>query len=161
MSHGAPWLEAAAARYVAAMILELDLPGLAATEALGVRLAGLLRAGDTVLLEGPLGAGKTALARALLRALTNDPALEVPSPTYTLVQAYDTPIGLVQHFDLWRLEGDGIGLRELGWDEGDAALVEWPERLGPWRPADALTVRLGHAGDDARCAGLTGWEGRL
>ncbi len=141
------------------------LPDLAATEALGARLAGLMRRGDTILLQGPLGAGKSVLARALLRALTGDPALEVPSPTYTLVQGYDTPLGLVQHFDLWRLDGPAA-LRELGWDEGDAALVEWPERLGALRPGDALMVGLAHAGaqdgaDGARRVRLSGWEGRL
>lgn len=136
------------------------LETLAETEALGVRLAGLVRVGDTVLLEGPLGAGKSALARALLRALTGDPELEVPSPTYTLVQAYDTRLGLVQHFDLWRLDGPAA-LRELGWDEAEVALVEWPERLGELRPGDALTVRLGHAGGDRRTVELSGWEDRL
>lgn len=141
-------------------MLDLPLQHLAATEALGARLAGLLRRGDTVLLDGPLGAGKSALARALLRALTADPTLEVPSPTYTLVQPYDTPIGLVQHFDLWRLDG-AAALQELGWDEADAAIVEWPDRLGPFRPRDALTVTLAHAGGDARRAILTGWETRL
>ena len=136
------------------------LPDLAATEALGVRLAGLVRGGDAILLEGPLGAGKSALARALLRALAGDPALEVPSPTYTLVQSYDTPRGIVQHFDLWRLDGPAA-VPELGWDEADIALVEWPDRLGPLRPEHALTVTLVHAGEDARTAVLTGWEGRL
>lgn len=138
----------------------IDLPDLAATEALGQRLARLLRPGDTILLEGPLGAGKSALARALLRALADDPALEVPSPTYTLVQGYDTSIGLVQHFDLWRLDGEAA-LAELGWDEAEAALVEWPDRLGSLRPADALLVELLPAGGDHRRAVLTGWEGRL
>jgi tRNA threonylcarbamoyladenosine biosynthesis protein TsaE len=140
--------------------MQLTLADLAATEALARRLAGLLRPGDTILLEGPLGAGKSALARALLRALTNDPALEVPSPTYTLVQAYQTPIGLVQHFDLWRLDR-AADLAELGWDEGEAALVEWPDRLGALRPADALSVTLQPLEGDARRAVLEGWEGRL
>ena len=136
------------------------LPNLAATDTLGARLARLMRPGDIILLEGPLGAGKTALARALLRALADDPALEVPSPTYTLVQGYETPLGLVQHFDLWRLEEAGA-LRELGWDEADAALVEWPDRLGRLRPEGALTVTLEHAGNDARRVRLSGWEDRL
>jgi tRNA threonylcarbamoyladenosine biosynthesis protein TsaE len=106
-----------------------------------------------------LGAGKSALARAMLRALAGDPALEVPSPTYTLVQTYDTPLGTVAHFDLWRLDGEA-GVQELGWDESALALVEWPDRLGSLRPADALTVSLSPEGHGRRAV-LTGWEGRL
>jgi tRNA threonylcarbamoyladenosine biosynthesis protein TsaE len=140
-------------------MMTLMLPDPAATEVLGARIAGVLRDGDVVLLEGPLGAGKSALARALLRALTGDPALEVPSPTYTLVQTYDTPLGTVAHFDLWRLEGEA-GVRELGWDEQAVALVEWPDRLGSLRPHDALMVALSPDGDGRRAV-LTGWEGRL
>lgn len=140
-------------------MIELFLEGPQDTIALGQRLAPLLRAGDVLLLEGPLGAGKSELARALLRALANDPALEVPSPTFTLVQSYETPIGLVQHFDLWRLDGHAA-IRELGWDEAEIALVEWPDRLGPLRPGDALGVTLDYAGTGRR-AHLTGWEGRL
>jgi tRNA threonylcarbamoyladenosine biosynthesis protein TsaE len=139
----------------------LPLPDLAATEALGARIAALLRPGDAVLLEGPLGAGKTALARALLRTLLNDPALHVPSPTFTLVQGYDTRIGPVAHFDLWRLDGPGAVL-ELGWDEAieGVVLVEWPDRLGELRPKDALSVALAHAGEDAREAVIEGWADR-
>ena len=140
-------------------MLDVILPDLAATEALGARLAGLLRRGDVVLLEGPLGAGKTTLARALLRTLLGDPALEVPSPTYTLVQTYDAPLGPVAHFDLWRLQG-AADLAELGWDEAEVALVEWPDRLGALRPADALTVTLTPAGAGRRAV-LSGWGQRL
>jgi tRNA threonylcarbamoyladenosine biosynthesis protein TsaE len=140
-------------------MMTLTLPDPAATDALGARIAGVLRAGDIILLEGPLGAGKSALARAVLRALLDDPALEVPSPTYTLVQTYDTPLGTVAHFDLWRLEGEA-GVRELGWDEQAVALVEWPDRLGSLRPGNALTVALSPQ-DGGRVAVLTGWEGRL
>ena len=143
-----------------ATMLDLALPTLAATEALAARLAGLMRPNDTILLEGALGAGKSALTRALLRALTNDPALEVPSPTYTLMQAYPTPIGLVHHFDLWRLDGPAA-LHELGWDDAETAIVEWPDRLGSLRPAAALAIALTHTGGDARHARLTGWEDRL
>lgn len=140
----------------------LPLPDLAATEALGARLARLLRPGDAVLLDGPLGAGKTALARALLRTLAADPALDVPSPSYTLVQTYDTPVGPVHHFDLWRLDGPDAVI-ELGWDEArdGVVLVEWPDRLGPLRPYDALDVALRPGPNEARTAELAGWLGRL
>jgi tRNA threonylcarbamoyladenosine biosynthesis protein TsaE len=143
-------------------IIEQDLPDQAATEHLAAALARLLRPGDAILLEGPLGAGKSTLARALLRALTGDPALDVPSPTFTLVQAYDTPRGTVHHFDLWRLDGPG-GLAELGWDDAreEIVLVEWPDRLGPSCPEGALTVTLEIAGEEARRARLSGWPDRL
>jgi len=140
----------------------IELPGLAATERMAAAVAGLARAGDAILLEGELGAGKSAFARAFLRAATGNPALEVPSPTFTLVQGYDTPIGVVQHFDLWRLAGPD-GLAELGWDDArdGIVLVEWPDRLGSLRPADALTVALHATGEDSRRAVLSGWPDRL
>jgi tRNA threonylcarbamoyladenosine biosynthesis protein TsaE len=140
----------------------IELPSLAATEALAAAVAALARAGDAILLEGELGAGKTVFARALLRVASGDPALEVPSPTFTLVQSYETTIGVVHHFDLWRLEGPG-GLAELGWEEArdGVVLVEWPDRLGPLRPADALTVALHMTGTDSRRAILSGWPDRL
>ncbi len=140
-----------------------ELPGLAATDALAAAVATRLRRGDAVLLEGPLGAGKSAFARAMLRAASGDPALEVPSPTFTLVQSYETHRGTIHHFDLWRLDGPAA-LIELGWDEAreDIVVVEWPDRLGDLRPDDALTVRLapGNA-PDARTAVLSGWPDRL
>ncbi|HEY4254625.1 MAG TPA: tRNA (adenosine(37)-N6)-threonylcarbamoyltransferase complex ATPase subunit type 1 TsaE [Roseomonas sp.] len=140
-------------------MIERTLPDLAATEALAARLAGLLAPGDAVLLEGPLGAGKSAFARALLRAAAGDPGLEVPSPTFTLAQGYDLPRGMAHHFDLYRLGGADEVL-ELGWDEAreGIVIVEWPDRLGALRPRDALTVTLAPgAGDDARVARLSGW----
>jgi len=143
------------------------LPDLAATAALASRIAAALRPGDAVLLAGALGAGKTAFARALLRAATADPALEVPSPSYTLVQSYDTQYGMIHHFDLWRLDGpaalDGPGaLAELGWDDAtrDIVLVEWPDRLGPLSPPDALSIAITRLPDDSRQAVLSGWATR-
>ena len=141
--------------------MRLELVNLAATEALAARIAPRLRPGDAVLLDGPLGAGKSAFARALLRALAQDPGLEVPSPTFTLVQSYPLPGGgSAHHFDLYRLSGPAeIG--ELGWDEAreGIVIVEWPERLGALAPADALRIALDY-GDhpDARRAALTGWD---
>ena len=139
-----------------------DLPDLASTEALAAAIAAIARQGDAILLEGKLGAGKTAFARAFLRAASGDPGLEVPSPTFTLVQTYDTTLGPVHHFDLWRLEG-ADALDELGWEEArdGIVLVEWPDRLGELRPEDALTVTLRPEGETARKARLSGWPDRI
>ena len=129
----------------------LELPDLAATEVLATAVAALARAGDAILLEGELGAGKSAFARAFLRVASGDPRLEVPSPTFTLVQSYETRIGTVHHFDLWRLDGPH-GLAELGWEEARAegiVLLEWPERLGPLLPKH-LSVILEIDGDGRR-----------
>jgi tRNA threonylcarbamoyladenosine biosynthesis protein TsaE len=143
--------------------MTLDLPDLAATEALAARLAAQARPGDAVLLSGPLGAGKSAFARAFLRAWAGDPGLEVPSPSFTLVQAYERADGgMAWHFDLYRLSGPEE-VPELGWDEArlGIALVEWPERLGHLMPDHALALTLGHgASEDARVAHMNGWEDR-
>jgi tRNA threonylcarbamoyladenosine biosynthesis protein TsaE len=141
----------------------ITLPDEAATQALAARVAARVRPGDAVLLEGPLGAGKSTFARAFLRAASGDPALEVPSPTFTLVQGYDLPVGPAHHFDLWRLDGPS-GLAELGWEEAreGIVLVEWPDRLGDLRPADALTVALAPTdSEEARVATLHGWPTRI
>ncbi|MFI4999744.1 MAG: tRNA (adenosine(37)-N6)-threonylcarbamoyltransferase complex ATPase subunit type 1 TsaE [Reyranellales bacterium] len=114
----------------------LPLADETATEQLGVTLAARLKPGDVVGLKGDLGAGKTTLARAILRAASGDPGLIVPSPTFTLVEVYETPRGTFWHFDLYRLETPEQ-VFELGWEEALAegiVLVEWPERLGPLMP---------------------------
>ena len=142
--------------------MELHLADLAATGALAARLAAAARPGDCLLLEGPLGTGKSAFARAFLRALAGDAGLEVPSPTFTLVQAYDMPGPMTAwHFDLYRLDGPE-GLAELGWDEAreGLALVEWPDRLGRLAPEDALRLSLEPLEGEARRATLLGWERR-
>lgn len=133
----------------------LLLDGPDATEALALRLAPQLRAGDAVLLEGPIGAGKTHLARALIGALqraSGETPEEVPSPSFTLIQTYRAGPLEIRHVDLYRLSDPGE-LVELGLDEGAGvlSLIEWPERLGDLLPSDALTLRLDFAGTaDAR-----------
>ena len=137
----------------------------AATARLGAAVAALLQPGEAVCLTGPLGAGKSTLARALVRALTT-PDEEVPSPTFTLVQFYEGPRLQVAHFDLYRLsnpdEAYEIGLDEA-LDEG-AAVIEWPERLAGRLPPDRLDVEIALIADsDGRRATLTphgAWEGR-
>ncbi|HYJ34879.1 MAG TPA: tRNA (adenosine(37)-N6)-threonylcarbamoyltransferase complex ATPase subunit type 1 TsaE [Rhizomicrobium sp.] len=137
----------------------VPLPDLDATTRLGAGIAGALRPGDAVALWGDLGAGKTTLARAILRAL--GVAEDVPSPTFTLVQSYDTQ-PRIAHYDLYRLK-QAREMEELGFDDAlaeGAVLVEWPDRAPEVLPPDALHVRLGVA-DGARTARLTGparWE---
>jgi tRNA threonylcarbamoyl adenosine modification protein YjeE len=116
------------------------LPDLAAMQALAQRIAPLLLTGDMLALSGDLGSGKTAFARALLQALgvTED----IPSPTFTLVQSYETSSLLISHFDLYRLKS-GDELDELGWHDALAegvCVVEWPERAVGFMPADRLTL---------------------
>jgi tRNA threonylcarbamoyladenosine biosynthesis protein TsaE len=131
------------------------LSDLAATGALGARIAAHLKPGDAVALSGDLGAGKTTLARAILTALGVSET--VPSPTFTLVQAYDAPALSVSHFDLYRLKNEAE-LDELGLEdalEHGAALIEWPERAGARLPENRLDVEL-RIEADGRRALLTG-----
>lgn len=138
-----------------------------ATAALGAALAAHLSPGEAVLLRGSLGAGKSTLARGLIRALTR-PDEDVPSPTFTLVQFYeaDPPIA---HFDLYRLERPEEA-REIGLDEAldeGAALIEWPERLGAdldrWLGPDRLDIDIRTQGDGrvATVSGAGAWESKL
>ena len=120
-----------------------------ATAALARRLGAVLRAGDCVTLEGPIGAGKTHFARALIRSLMTTPE-DVPSPTFTLVQTYDTEAGEIWHADLYRLTGPAE-IEDLGLSEAfDSAicLIEWPDRLGPLMPRQALHLHLAPDPDD-------------
>lgn len=137
-------------------VLRLGLADESATQLLGADVALALRAGDVLLLKGDLGAGKTTLARALIRTMADDPALEVPSPTFTLVQAYDLRVP-IRHVDLYRLSSPDE-LEELGLDEAvteGAVLVEWPERAEARLPGSAVTIELSTDGD-ARIAEISG-----
>lgn len=123
---------------------EFDLTDEAATNLLAHRIAGFTGAGDLVTLSGDLGAGKTTLARALIRELVGNAQLEVPSPTFTLMQVYDAPKFPIVHADLYRIKSPDE-LIELGWDEaaeGALLLVEWAERAGNQLPPDRLDVAL-------------------
>jgi tRNA threonylcarbamoyl adenosine modification protein YjeE len=129
----------------------LTLADEAATIRLGEDLALALKPGDCLALSGDLGAGKSTLARAFLRAMADDLDLEVPSPTFTLVQPYDLRIP-VAHFDLYRLR-DAAELEELGFDEALAegvCLVEWPEMADAALPGDRIRLQLVHDGDGRR-----------
>jgi tRNA threonylcarbamoyladenosine biosynthesis protein TsaE len=139
---------------------ELDEPAMARA---GAALAGVLQAGDVVALVGPLGAGKTTLVRGVLAALGH--AGEVPSPTFAIVQPYETVSPPIAHADLYRIE-DPSELEEIGLDDqllDGALLVEWPERAGEAAWPQALRLRLEPLADGRRA--LTwevpeAWEGR-
>jgi tRNA threonylcarbamoyl adenosine modification protein YjeE len=136
----------------------------AATARFGADIAAALRVGDTVALKGDLGAGKTALARAIIRSLSGDESLEVPSPTFTLVQIYAGRLP-VAHFDLYRLASP-TELDEFGFAEQAAeavTLIEWPERAGDRLPRDAITIELTHQhnGRLARMSALDAAMARL
>jgi tRNA threonylcarbamoyl adenosine modification protein YjeE len=128
--------------------MHVRLANLAATEAFATHLCQFLRQGDLVALHGELGAGKTAIARQIIRTLAVRPDEEVASPTFNLVLVYAFPGVTIWHFDLYR-----IGTPEETWELGleDAlaegiALVEWPDRLGPYLPEDRIDISLTYDG---------------
>jgi tRNA threonylcarbamoyladenosine biosynthesis protein TsaE len=154
------------------MIRRYQLPDEAATAALAVLVADHLQPGDAILLDGALGVGKTCFARALIRHLSGGET-EVPSPSFNLVLTYDIPPnrfkgGMLWHFDLYRVSHPRE-LDELGLDEAlreGVALIEWPDRLGPQRPANALTVSFSLLTDaagprQAELQGAAAWAARL
>jgi tRNA threonylcarbamoyladenosine biosynthesis protein TsaE len=139
----------------------LDRP--TATARLGARLARLLRPGDVIGLSGPLGVGKTTLARAVIETLAGEK--EAPSPTFTLAETYETPDFLLWHFDLYRLDHPE-DVWELGLEEaldGGAVLIEWPERIASLLPSNTLILRLDVDGDRRRAYFVGGerWIDRL
>ena len=148
--------------------IDLILPDPAATERLAAIMAGQSRPGDAILLSGDLGAGKTHFARAFINALTSATE-EVPSPTFTLVQIYDAAVEgepvEIWHFDLYRLKSPDETL-ELGIEEAFAegiSLVEWPDRLGSFKPREHLELHLSITGEGARNATLlptSAWRDR-
>jgi tRNA threonylcarbamoyl adenosine modification protein YjeE len=140
----------------------LALANETATAHLMADLALLIGPGDVITLSGDLGAGKTAAARAMIRYLGNDEAMEVPSPTFTLLQGYDLPPYPLLHADLYRVN-DPAELEEIGLSplpDGAVALIEWPERAPGALPADRIDIALSHRpalGSTARAAVLTGY----
>ncbi len=134
------------------MTLTLILAGERDTIEFGEDLALALKPGDCVALSGDLGAGKSTFARALIRAMADEADLDVPSPTFTLVQSYEDLRIPIAHFDLYRL-GDASELDELGFDEALASgicLVEWPEMAGELLPSDRIVMKLEHEGTGRR-----------
>ena len=133
-----------------------------ATAGLGARLAGIARPGDVITLSGPLGVGKTALARGFINALGYEG--DVPSPSFAIVQPYETLDPPVWHVDLYRIE-DPSEMDELGLDSAADAvlLVEWPERAAAvaWAQALRLSLDFGQDGDRILTAEVPpSWEGR-
>lgn len=122
------------------------------TDKLGIILQHLAGINDCILLIGNLGVGKTSLARSFIKSALQEAGLteDVPSPTFTLVQAYDGPTCSIAHFDLYRISGPDE-IEELGFDEAletGIVLVEWPDRLGPYTPIDRLEIHLSFCRQD-------------
>ncbi len=140
----------------------IDLPNLQSTERFAQALAREIGPNTLMTLTGDLGSGKTTFARALIRCLVGDPELEVPSPTFSIMQVYDTPAYPIVHCDLYRI-GSANELAELGWEEaadGALVLVEWADRAGHLLNADRLDVGFilePEEGPEHRVAVVTGY----
>ena len=146
----------------------VTLPDEPATARFAVDIAAALEPGDLVTLSGALGAGKTTFARALIRHLANDDTVEVPSPTFTLMQSYELGSFALVHADFYRLSGTA-DLAELGFDdlpEGTVILLEWPDRAAGLLPPDrlditfTLTPQLDAEGRTARIVGYGAFAAR-
>lgn len=134
----------------------IDLLDEMATAQLGADLAAAAKPGDVLLLQGDLGAGKTTLARGFIRSMSANPVMDVPSPTFTLVQSYEARVPVV-HLDLYRI-GNPSEVEELGlFDDAGAGvtLIEWPDRAAGYLPGDPVMVELTHS-DDGRQATISG-----
>jgi tRNA threonylcarbamoyladenosine biosynthesis protein TsaE len=133
------------------------------TAAFARKMALRLRPQDVVLLKGELGAGKSTFARALIQTLCGENT-EVPSPTFTLVQTYETSAFTLWHFDLYRLkhetEAYELGIEEAY--ESGVSLIEWPERLGSLLPKNCLEIELSYGNhENERILHFKGWAGRF
>ncbi|MEM9469589.1 MAG: tRNA (adenosine(37)-N6)-threonylcarbamoyltransferase complex ATPase subunit type 1 TsaE [Pseudomonadota bacterium] len=126
------------------------------TQNLAQECATAIQQGDIILLQGPLGAGKSVFARALINALSNQHD-DIPSPTFTLVQEYETPKGMFYHFDLYRIE-EPEEIYELGWEDivnQEIAVVEWPEKLGFLRPNSYIEIIIQPLNESKRSVTIT------
>jgi tRNA threonylcarbamoyl adenosine modification protein YjeE len=145
------------------MITSLELPDAAATTKFGAQIGRRMRGHDVVCLRGGLGVGKTSFSRGLIQELCGP--MEVPSPTFTLVQTYTAPAFDIWHFDLYRLE-TAEDIWELGIEDaldGGVCLIEWPDRIENMLNGDELNIDFGFSGQ-GRTAMLSGgkhWKNRL
>ena len=140
-------------------MFSLELSSLKRTEEFGKVLGKIVEPGDVITLQGPLGAGKTALTQAIARGLGVDPHIYITSPTFSLLHEYQgrTPL---YHMDLYRLTGEDE-IESLGFQEyfsgNGVTVIEWPERLGVLMPTERLHVELVISGESCRIANLTGY----
>lgn len=140
-------------------MFSLELSSLKRTEEFGKILGKIVEPGDVITLQGPLGAGKTALTQAIARGLGVDPHIYITSPTFSLLHEYQgrTPL---YHMDLYRLTGEDE-IESLGFQEyfsgNGVTVIEWPERLGVLMPTERLNVELVISGESCRTANLTGY----